>query len=164
MVAIDQEVVRGGNAAFWDGEYARFLRYDMLWFECFATSHPDWASDPATRDCFGRQDFPTDAPALKAIALVRCETERLGRIRGRAEIERCTAARGATDTHLPRFTSEIVGPRFEATYVRTWGLWAEETSASRGVVWVAGVALPALLGLVALIVALRVFARRSHPW
>lgn len=164
MLAIDQEIVDGGNALFWDGERERFATYHALWFECFAEEEPQWAREAETRDCLARQTFPTDTPALKAIGLVRCQEALYGRVRARAAVKRCTASRGASATHLPRFSSEIIGPRFAGTYVRTWGLWAEAKSPSRWLAWVAGVAVPALLCLSAAGLVLRRFALRNRTW
>ncbi len=151
-----------GNAVRWDAVHARNTPRIRAWGRCFDRVHGTLkAAERAARDaCLAGSRFPVHDAATRIVALGECEHRRFGRVRHAEAIHACLEAEGHAPGSLPRWTFDLLGPRYEGAYRERFGLWAETVSRDdrvdrrRG--WRTGVALPfLLLALAAALVARR---------
>jgi hypothetical protein len=91
--------------------------------------------------CLESRRFPVETPTSGAVARVACEIEIHGSVRQRAAIERCLAEAGHEPTHLPCWTSERIGRRFDGPYTSLTALLAEPWPAVPGAARPLGIAL-----------------------
>jgi hypothetical protein len=148
-----------GNAARWD-EQDRVLRaYDEAWRDCYleVNGAPE-AGSPLDR-CLEGRPYTRPTPTAQAVALGECELALHGSLRRAEGIRACLRRGGETDFHLPRWSFERIGVRFEGPYVTETALFAENwlgrAAWDRALGIAFGVALPALLVMGALALALR---------
>lgn len=128
-----------GNAADWDRRDAELDRYDAAFLDCQPPP-----SETVVR-CIEAHEGGADTVTARAVARVDCE----GMPRTPAFVD-CMRDAGFTTLHPPRWSFEILGPRFDGPFVREAGLYAEDWTGRPGLDRVLaaffGVALP--LGLV----------------
>jgi hypothetical protein len=155
-----------GNAPSWDRRRRELSVYNAAWIECYFGVRGEPVRGSPFDVCLQRSDFGGGDPTTRAVALVRCELEIQGILADRELIDSCVRGRGFADSHLPRWTRDLIGKRFEGPYYSQTALLAEaplsRPTLDRVIGLVLGLVLPAGLCLLALSIAARGSRRPSR--
>jgi hypothetical protein len=148
-----------GNAARWDERDGVLRAYDRTWRDCYlAVNGAPEPGSPFDR-CLEGRPYTRPTPTAQAVALGECEIALHGSVRRAHAIRTCLRREGQTEFHVPRWSFERIGVRFEGPYVTETALFAEDwlgrPAFDRALGIGFGVALPALLVIGGFAVALR---------
>jgi hypothetical protein len=156
-----------GNAPEWDAAERALRRYVLAWKTCFERIHAPLGEQDALARCVEarERDFGPLTEWSRAVALGECELEGAGRLRRREELGTCLAGSGYDRIDAPRWSSDVLGGRYEGPYATVTALFAEERVDGGRVDRALGLALGILapLGLVALAVRIALEAGRPRP-
>ena len=148
-----------GNAERWDREDQALRAYDRAWLACHQELHGPPAPGGEQARCIAARSYRVIGATAEAVARAECEIERHGRLQEREALAACLRARGYPELHVPRWSFERIGRRFDGPYLTRSALFAEERlsrpGASRLAALGLGVIVPLLLAALAFGAALR---------
>ncbi len=127
LLSLQRRDVPAGNAPAWDAAAKMNGPRIRTWGRCFDQVHgaPDPEERAPREACLSASRFPVHDPPTRSVALGECEIARFGRVRHAEAMGACLRAAGHEPYATPRWTSDVLGPRYETAYRGRVGLWAE---------------------------------------
>ncbi len=135
-----------GNAEAWDRSDAELDRYNEAFVACYGPP------TPRIEACVRAHPGHADTPTAVAVAISECESEHGDRDFQPSALRGCLASAGHDRVHVPNWTSQRIGLRFDGPFYRETALYAEARTAraplDQALGWLLGIFAPAgLVGI-----------------